>query len=452
MSSRFEMPGPGQPAAVRFPEIVRTVLDNGLAVWVVPAAAAPVTAIRLVVNRGSAADPDDRPGLVSLTVDLMDEGAGALDGIALADAFGRLGTSLHAEVGADVTVFGLTVVSRHVERALALLSDVLRRPTFEAADFERIRELRVNRLRQVSRSPGPPASRAFVEAVCGSHPYGHGSLGTTRAVEAARLDELRACWARNIGPSGATLILATDRAPDAVVDAAGAVFAGWSSPAPSAAVAIPELVATTGPVVHLIDRPGAPQSELRVGHVGPARRTDAYHALLAMNGVLGSEFSSRINRNLRERRGVTYGARSAFDFRRYGGLFTAEASVDGDATALSIAEILSEMEAIRRPESVSPAELARARASLTRGYVRGFETAGHLAHAASQLATHGLSPDVFDAFVPRIEAVSEQDVLDVATRFVHPEQASVVVSGDAARWQSSLEALGRPVRLITPEF
>jgi len=448
---RFDMPGPGRPATVRFPAIASTRLDNGLAIWTLPAAAAPVTAIRLVVTRGSASDPPDRPGLLSLTVDLMDEGTGRLDGIALADAFGRLGTVLQSDVGADVTVFGLTVVSRHAERALALMADVVCRPRLAEADFTRIVELRLSRLRQISRSPGPLAARAFAAAVCGEHPYGHGALGTTRSIAGTQLDDVRACWAREIVPAAATLILATDRAPADVQQAALSAFAGWS-PSGKPDVTPPALGLGPETAIYLVDRPGAPQSELRIGHGAPARRTEAYHALLAMNGVLGSEFSSRLNRNLRERRGVTYGARSSFDFRRFGGLFTAEASVDGPATATSVSEILDEMAAIRRPGALAAGELERARASLTRGYVRGFETAGHLVHAASQLATHGLSPDVFEEFVPRVEAVSADDVHDAARRFLHPDRASIVVAGDADRWRADLEALGRPLQVVVPEF
>jgi predicted Zn-dependent peptidase len=185
--------------------------------------------------------------------------------------------------------------------------------------------------------------------------------------------------------------------------------------------------------------------------VAPGRSTSDYHALVVLNAVLGGQFTSRINRRLREEKGITYGAHTSFDFRRLAGSFSCDTSVQSDATADAVVDVLGEFATVR-DIPVSDEELAAARASLTRGYVRNFETAGQIARAAMQLAVHGLPDDTFDRFVPAVEAVTSDDVCRAATRHVRPDEATVVVVGDAAACAAPLEKIGRPVEAATPEF
>jgi zinc protease len=447
---RFVPPPVGPATAVSFPPIARDEVPGGLAVWSIAKTQVPVVSAMLVFHRGTAADPPGLPGLASLTADLMDEGAGDLTAIELADAFSRIGSALEIDVGPDATSFGFTTLSRHVPRALELLAEIIRRPHLDEADLRRVRELRLSRLRQLSRTPGTIADRAFISAVFPSHPYGHGTLGTTAALEAITQDDARAFWARTYSPRAATLVIAGDAAPGAIHRAAAEAFGDWKADYAELPETAPTDTVETS--IRLVDRPGASQSELRVGHDGPSRRTDAYHALVTLNSLLGGQFSSRINRNLREERGLTYGARTAFDFRRHGGSFSCDTSVQMDATAVALGEILREFEAIRAAGAVSADELDRARTSLTRGYVRNFETAGQLVRAASQLVTQGLDDDTFDRFVPEIGAVTGAEVSAAARRFVRPDDCALVVVGDAERCHSQLEELGRPVTIVTPEF
>jgi predicted Zn-dependent peptidase len=236
-----------------------------------------------------------------------------------------------------------------------------------------------------------------------------------------------------------------------VVRVATAAFRGWADTGESPAAATSRVAATEARV-WLVDRPGSPQSELRIGHVGPSRGTGAYHALVTLNALLGGQFTSRINRRLREEKGITYGARTSFDFRRVSGSFSCDTSVQADATAIAVADVLAECEDIGRDGAVTVGELRHAQASLTRGYVRNFETGGQLVRAAAQLVSFGLPPDTFDRFVPAVEAVTSDDVLQAARQFVHPSQAMVVVVGDRTICEAPLAALGRPVTIATPEF
>ncbi len=447
---RTAPPVVGPPDVVRFPPIAREELGNGLSVWVIEEHSVPTVTVMLVVDRGCSADPPDRPGLAGLTADLLDDGAGGRNAIELADALGDLGCELSIEVGPDITALGFSSLTRNLEASLGLLADVVWRPNLHEADFRRVVELRRSRLQQRRRLAGATADRTLLAAIFGAHPYGHGALGTTAALDAMTLDEPRSFWAESFSPRASTLIVAGDIGAAAVVRAARAAFGDWHAPAHQP-LDVPPAADRGDRSVLFVERPGAPQSEVRVGHVGPARSVEEYHGLLVLDSILGGQFSSRINRNLREERGLTYGARTSFGFRRAAGSFVCDTSVQSDRTAEAAAEILREFAAIRDAGSTTAEELARGKAALSRGYVRNFETAAQFSRAATQLVTYGLDDETFDRFVPSIEVVTRGDVDRLAGRHVRPDEATVVVVGDPTHLPS-LERLGRPVSVVTPEF
>jgi predicted Zn-dependent peptidase len=436
---------------VRFPPISRAELSSGLRVWFLPWHVVPVVSVALVLDVGSAADPVATPGLAALTADLVDEGAGGRDTMQLSDAFARLGTHLDVDVGQDGASLSFTTLARNLDPALALLADVLSRPHLAETDFQRIRDLRLSRLRQLSTSASAAADRAFLAGVFGSHPYGHGTLGTTPSLQRLALDDARQFHAAMFAPEGATLIVVGDLDPTDVETSVRAHLEGWRggqrAPEPPIASSGPAI-----PALLLIDRPGAPQSELRVGHLGPLRRSPAYHALVTLNAALGGQFTSRINQHLREAKGYTYGARTGLDFRRAGSTLACETSVQSDATANAIEDILAEFDAVRGPRPLAGDELGRAQSSLTRGYVRHFETPAHLVRAAAELVRFSLAADTFDRFVPEIAAVNEAAVLMAAKELVRPEEATAVVVGDAERCRGDLARFGRPIVEVAPEF
>lgn len=449
--ARFDIPVVGDPSPVRFPHVERRVLRSGLRVWSVEQSAVPVVTVVCLVNAGTSIDPADKPGLASLTSALLTEGAGKYDCIELADALARIGAHLSTETGTDSASLTLTVLARHFDRGLSILADVLRRPRMTPADFDRVRDLRLSRLKQVARTPAAAADRALLTAVYGAHPYGHGALGTTRSIESITLDDVRACWETGWQPSTAAVLFAGDLPANQAFARCEPALGDWTTAAPApAVVATPEF--TAAPEVRVVHWPGAAQSEIRVGHGGPARHAIDYHAVVALNAILGGQFMSRINRNLRESRAITYGARSSFDMRRAAGLFSCDSSVQTDATAIALAEVRREMEGIRADGAVSADELATAQAALTRGYGKHFETAAHLARAMSELVGYGLPDDTFDSFVPAIESLTPTDIARAAQARLHPDDATLVVVGDLDQIGASLDQLGHPVVPITPEF
>jgi predicted Zn-dependent peptidase len=451
LDARFRPPVVGAATPVRFPVISRTTLPNGLRVWSLPWAPLPVAAVVFILNHGAADDPADRPGLASLTADLVDEGAGTRDTVGLAAAFSSLGTHLEVEAGSESTALAFTVLTRFFEQALDLVVDVLLRPRLAEVDLTRIRAQRINRLRQLKTSAGASADRALLAGVFGDHPYGHGIMGTSAALEAASLDEVRTFHADRFAPASATLIVAGDLDPARVADAVHARLGDWRASAPKfrRSYAAP---AAIQPRVLLVDRPGAPQSELRIGHLGPPRTTPAYHRLVTLNAALGGQFTSRVNQLLRETKGYTYSARTSFDFRTVAGAFACDTSVETDATAAAVADVLGELAAVRSDRPIRDEELARAKSSLTRGYVRHFETPEHLARAASELAIFDLPDETFDLFVDAVSALDESDLLEAARAFLDPDACVIAVVGDRERCRRGLGDLRGDVVETTPVF
>jgi zinc protease len=450
-SPRSLPPLAGTATSVRFPAITRDALASGLQVWSIPWTSVPVVTVALLLESGAAEDPADRPGLASLAADLTDEGAGGRGAVALSDAFARLGTHLDVDAGQDITLLTFTTLARNFGEALALMADVVIRPHLAEDDFQRVRELRLARLRQLSSSASAAADRGFLESVFRAHPYGHGTLGTTRAAEAAGIDVVRACHQRLFRANRATLIVAGDVPAGEAVVAARAHFGAWLGAAAPRAAALPDPPGAT-PRCVLVHRAGAPQSELRIGHLGPVRDPATYPALATMNAALGGQFTSRLNQLLRETKGYTYGVRTSFDFRRQCSTFVCDTSVQSDATSDAIRDVLEEFRSVASTRPIEEGERMRAQDSLTRGYVRHFETASHLVRAAIELVKLKLPDDTFDRFVPAVAGVTATNVHDVARRFIRAEDCVIVVVGDAEKHRVDLSAFGRDLVELTPEF
>ena len=440
---RTRLPELGPEPPFTFPEVRRATLANGLRVWTIEHHTVPLVNLLVLLPVGSAADPEDRPGLAALTADLLDEGAGELNALELHDALGRIGAQFDTEIGSDATVLTVTSIERVAARGARLLADIVARPRLEQRDFDRVRELRLNRLLQLRDMPGALADRAFAELLYRRHPYGHLPIGTEGSLRAMTLREIAAFHARVYAPSRVTVIAAGDASHDALAALVEDAFGSWCAAGGDAD--LPEAGAPpVGPPASrlaLVHRAGAAQSELRIGHVAVSRSTPDYHALVALNMVLGGQFVSRINMNLREDKGYTYGARSSFDFRRAPGPFSLQVSVQSDATAAAIKEVFAEVQAIRGERPVTRAELDLGRAALTRGYPRNFETAEHISRSAAQIALHGLPEDYFTTFVPRVLALHEDDLTRAAAKYIDPSRLLTVVVGDRDKIGSALRAL-----------
>jgi len=272
-------------------------------------------------------------------------------------------------------------------------------------------------------------------------------------VSTATIDDVRLHYRRVVTPARVTIVVAGDVTHGAVVDAATEGFGAWELPP------FDVEASTDAPGygfdrsqsrILFVERPGASQSEIRVGHLGVRRLTPDYHALLLLNAGLGGSFSGRLNQRLRQQLGYTYGARSSFDMDRDAGTFACESSVQGDKTAASAREIVQILADIRGDRPLDAQELELARGTLTRGYARHFETPRQLTGAVAQTAIYGLADDAFEQFVPKVNAVTPEDLAAAARERVHPSRAITVVVGDP-NWRDALADLGT-VETVVPEF
>ena len=447
---RSKLPEPGPARPFTFPSIEKSTLANGLGLWTVRHAQVPVVSLMLLVRCGAAADPAGNEGLAATTADMLDEGSGDRTAIEVHEALARIGAQFDTDIGSDAIVVSTTVLSRFTDRALALLSDVVVRPALRESDFSRVRQLRLHRLTQLRDMPGAVADRAFLTLLYGDHPYGHAPIGNEAALSTMTVDDVRAFHAHAIRPSAATLIAVGDCEHQQIARIAAEAFGDWNGHGRVDVRANAPIA--TSPRLAVVPRAKAPQSELRIGHVTVARDTPDYHALVVANMILGGQFVSRINLNLREDKGFTYGARTAFEFRRLPSPFVLQVSVQTTATAEAIREAIGEIADIRGSRPVTPEELALGTAALTRGYARGFETADQIARGVMQLALYDLPDDYFVTFVPAIERVTCDDVSRVMTRHVDPARLLTLVVGDPDVVVTNVERLdlGDPL-MLSPE-
>ena len=446
-ADRSRLPEVGANPSFTFPPIVKQRLANGLSVWCVEQHALPLISVLLIVPAGSASDPKALPGLASLTGDMLDEGSGAHSAIEMHEAFARIGVQLEIEVGADATLISITALSRFISRGLALLADCVVRPSLLDRDVERVRQLRLNRLVQLRDLAPAVADRAFMQTLYQDHPYGHLAIGTESALREMTVGDVMTFHAGAYLASRSTLVAVGDIQADAFAQIAQEAFGGWTrgegeGPVVDFQAARVEPPPSSGRRLTVVDKAGAAQSELRIGHVAASRDTPDYVPLLVLNTVLGGQFVSRINMKLREERGYTYGARTSFDFRRGRGPFLLQTSVQTEMTAEAIKEIFQELEDIRRDRPVTENELALAKYALTRGYAKNFETSEQLARALTQLIVHGLPDDYYDLFSRRVLQMDTATVAGTAAKWLQPERMLTLVVGDRQRLEPSLGSIG----------
>jgi predicted Zn-dependent peptidase len=362
----------------------------------------------------------------------------------VSDALARIGAEYDVDVGPDATLFTLTTLTRFARQGAMLLADLLVRPSLRRDDFDRVQQLRLDRLRQLRDLPPAVAERAFLRLLYGTHPYGHLALGNDASLRAMQVEETARFHAAMFAPSRTTVVVAGSLAHSELLGLVEDSFGSWAagtSAGNNATAAAIEPAAEAG-CLAVIPRERAAQSELRIGHLSARRNTPDYSALLVLNAVLGGQFVSRINLKLREEKGYTYGARTGFDWRRGPTPFALQASVHTAATADAIRDALDELDAIRSRRPVTESELGLAKASLTRGYPRNFETAQQVARAVAQLVLYDLPDTYFEEFIPRTNAVTVETVTQAAVKYLKPQKLTTLVVGDHAAVAQSLTQLG----------
>ncbi|MGH9670629.1 MAG: M16 family metallopeptidase [Terriglobales bacterium] len=437
---RTNAPAPGKASKLVLPTPTHFQLPNGLHVYLLERHALPVMAANLVVLAGSEANPPDRPGLAAFTADMLDEGTQTRSTLKLAEDVDRIGADLATSSTSDYSSATIRSLKRNAGGALELLADVALHPAFAENEVERIRKQRLTALLQQKDNPNQLASRTFNRIVYGSgHPYGFTELGTEESAKAITREELTGFWKKGYVPANTALVVAGDLTQAELRALAMKYFGGWKGEGkPGAPPAAPE--PGTRRII-IVDKPGAPQTALRVGHAGVARSNPDYIPLEVMATELGGLFSSRINLNLREKHGYTYGAFAVFQYRRGPGPFFAGSSVRADVTAPAVREIFNELERMRASEMTAD-ELAVSKDALARSLPGLFETSQVASNAVRDLFVHSLPLDYYNSLPDKISSVTAADTLRVARQYLAPEKMVVVAVGDRAKIQPELEKLG----------
>jgi zinc protease len=429
----------GPPPQLRLPPVTTRQLPNGLTLVVVQQHELPLVDVILEMKTGGEADPAGRMGTAALTAAMLTEGTTTRSALAIDDQAAYLGVDLGAGSGWEQSTVSLHAPTAQIDSALALFADVALHPAFPAPDLERVRKDRLTALQQ-QRDRGPAiADRAYAAALFGDqNPYGRPLAGTEASVASISRADLTRFYEAYYRPNNATLLVVGDVRPDEMERRALMLFGGWQRAAVPAVTkaTVPSRVATT---LVLIDKPGAAQSSFRLGGIGAPRSTKDYFALQVMNTILGGSFTSRLNQNLRETHGYTYGAGSGFSFRRSAGPFTASAEVVTAKTDSALIEFMKELRAIR--DTVPSAELSNAKRYLQLGLPQRFETTGSIAGQILPLITYGIPLDFYDTAVQNIGAVTQADVQRVAREYVNPDRLTIVIVGDRKTIEPGIRAL-----------
>src|SRR5438876_759629 len=438
---RSRRPQPGPPPALNLPAVQKRQLSNGLPVWTVELHEVPVAQVNLVVFSGTADDPPGKFGLASLTTAMLEEGAGSRAALEIADAVDFLGADLSAGSAIDASAVRLHVPVPRLADALPIMADVAVRPTFPKEELERLRKQRLTSLLQARDDPPTIAALTFSRVLYGKvHRYGTATSGTADTIRSFTDADLRSFYSSTFRPDNAALLVVGDVALDKTMPLIESSFGGWKAQGPAAAHAqLPPVQEPAKREVYLVDKPGAAQSQIRIGWIGVPRSTPDYFPIQVLNTILGGSFSSRLNLNLREKHGYAYGAGSNFDMRASAGPFSASAGVQTDKTADALKEFFNELNAIL--QQVPADELARAKNYAALRFPQSFETTGDISRRLEDMLVYHLPDDYFSKYVQNIQAVTAADVQRVAQKYIQPNRFIVVVAGDLKTIEPSVRAL-----------
>jgi zinc protease len=432
-------PAPGPVPTVRLPAPASGMLANGLTLILDERQDLPIVAASLVFKTGSGANPLDTPGLANFVAAMLDEGTTMRNALEIADQVAQLGGSLSTGSSMDATTVSGRSLAKNFPAILDLMADVVLRPSFPAEEIERQRASRLGQLAQQRDDPSQVASRVTAAALFGErHPYGFTEIGTESSVTAMSRDDMVAFWRQHVVPNNAALLVSGDISIEELRALAEAAFSAWERGAPvRPAVGRPT---TTGARVVIVDRPDAAQTQVRVAALGAPRSSPDFRPMQVMNMALGGLFSSRLNLNLREEHGYTYGASSYFLFRRDTGAFQAASGVRTEVTAPAVVEMLKEIRGMTEAPA-SADELRSAKTAMINSLPGAFETTFDAVGNFSNVYVYDLGLDYYTTYAADVEAVTAEQGQAMARKYLAAERLLVVLVGDRAEIEPGLRKL-----------
>ena len=442
-ADRSKLPEPGTPPDTEFPDLQRATLSNGLKVVLAHRQAIPQVRFDLLLDAGFAADQSGIPGTASLAMAMLDEGTARRTSLQISDELAQLGANLGTGSKLDVSSVSLEALKENLDASLDIFGDVILNPTFPRSDFERLKKQRLAQIQQEKAEPVGLALRIFPGLVYGpTHAYsnpwtGSGTEESTGKIKRDDLVRFHQAWFK---PNHATLVVVGATSMVEIKPKLERLFASWKP-----GDVPPKNIATVSrqqrPVVYMIDRPGSLQSVIIAGHIAPPKANPQEVTIETMNGVLGGDFSSRVNMNLREDKHWSYGAFTFFRDARGQRPFVAYAPVQTDKTKEALVELDKELRGIVRGRPIEPAELSRAQASLTLTLPGSWETMSALAASIGNIVTYGLDDRYYDTFAEKVRAQTVEGVTAVAAEVLHPDQLVWVVVGDRSKIEPGVREL-----------
>lgn len=443
----------GQPnPKFSLPAIEKTKLSNGLNVWLVRRSELPIISMNLVLGSGATFDPADKSGIASMTATMLNQGTKTRSAIDIANQLQSIGALVNAGASWDATNISMQTLTRNLDQALDIFSDVIVNPSFPASELESLRRRALVGFLQRKANPTAVADVVYNRVLYGSQPYGRQLTGDEKSVKAMTRDDVMNFYNANYRPNNATLIVVGDVDKGTLMPKLEKAFAGWKpgdASQTNAKIADETMMAKPG--IYLVDKPGAAQSSVSIGQVGIERSNPDYYAVQVMNSILGGGGTARLFMNLREDKGYTYGAYSRFSVRRAAGPFAAAGEIQTVSTKEAVEEFMKELNGIRGQRPVTPKELEDNKQALIRRFPAGFETVGQISTQLSNLVIYNLPDNTFNDYISKINAVTLEDVNRVANKYLTPDKMAIVIVGDRKVIEPGLKQLGYPITLMDTE-
>jgi zinc protease len=441
-----KLPKPGPNPKFSLPAIEKTKLSNGLEVWMVEQKELPIVAMNLVLKSGQGNEPDDRTGLANITANLLDDGTKTRSAVDIANQLQAIGVGgINAGSGWDSTNVSVQTLTRNLDKALEIYSDVIMNPAFPATELESQRARSLIGLRQQRANPNAVSNIVYNKVLYGDHPYGRDTNEAT--IKAVTREDIVKFYEANYRPNNGVLIVVGDFDKSSLKGKLESAFSAWKS-GPVASRDLPSAKSLDKTGIYIVDRPNSAQSVVSIGQVGLDRSNPDYFPVVVMNSILGGGITSRISMNLREDKGYTYGANSGFVYRRGAGPFRAGGDIQTAVTDKAIVEFMKELNGIRGEIPITEKELDYNKQSLIRRYPAAFETVGAISNQLSNLVVYGLPDSYFNDYISKVNSVTLSDVNRVAKQYLDPSKMAIVIVGDRKTIEPGLKELGYPITIL----
>jgi len=426
------------PNPLQLPQIQHFKLSNGLKVILMEKHEVPLVQLNVVVKTGTVNDPEDKTGLANITLDMMDEGAGGKSSLEIADAIDFLGAEISTKSGQYYSEVDLHTPLSKFDEALKIMGDIILHPDFPENELKRKKKERLTIITQWHDNPSSIAGIAFNKYLYGNHPYGRIYLGDEKSINSFSTDDLKKFYNEYFKSNNAFVVAVGDIKKDDLKTKLENLLGKWQSGnVKDVSVAEPEQVKKR--IIYLIDKPGSAQSVIYIGRIGAKRLTPDYNSIIVMNTILGGSFTSRLNDNLREQHGYTYGARSRFSFGPVPGNFIAYASVQTEVTDKALNEFFKELNRIREP--IPEEEINRAKNLVALSYPSDFQSVSNIANQLENMMEYNLPSDYFDSYITQVLNLKDNEVNAAAEKYILPDKMIAVVVGDKTKIEDGLKAL-----------